>query len=230
MAKFYVVLVGMAVLFGACSDSDEAPPDTAPENVGGALGGDPPAETRLPGEYVPPSASKDATERFPGALAEDQLRARFAGEINGFQFVPMGADGSIEGYAPQCEVRETEAASDVRFGFLPAGTATLQPQVRGRCPDGGIAWITQQFDYKYGSFNVTVDYGPRIVLSQASADRVEEIEVAGSKGALVHPVLEEGNGFSSIVFDGGEGFVIIEATGLPSDVLLQIAEGVTCEC
>ena len=223
-----LALAWLLVFQFACSEDDQPPSVTdTKEGVGGGPGGEPVDETPVPGEYIPPSASREAQAKFDALLALEQAKPTFEGEVNGFRFVALRPDGSADITFP-CEAADYQPADVLKFAYLPPGTEPTAEQTIALCSNGDIAFVNQEFLYRYGQIGITLRYASKTVISLSSMERVKQVEVNGRGGVIEEPLIPEGNGYSKVIFPLGDGFVAIEVTGLPAEQTLKIAEGVTC--
>jgi hypothetical protein len=212
--------------------SAEALPEVTPMVVGG--GGSPPefAEPVLlmPGEYTPPSASREAWQKFQATLLAEADKPQFNGSVSGFRI--YGWKNAVED--PSLEQAECVSSSfpEVKVlepSYLPPGTAARSPQYAGICEDGTMAWVNQDFELPAASFSIAYELGERAIGTDATVERVSEATVAGQPGVVIHPLIEEGNGQSIVAYPLAKGFILVGAQGLPIEETLKIAGGVRCE-
>jgi hypothetical protein len=212
----------------ACTDESEPLENEPAEGVGGGPGGVPPEDaTEVPGEYIPPSASEQAQAKFEAAVAVQEGKPIFEGEVNGFRLVRSNSDGSAD-LTPLCQATHFEPSDVLAFGYLPPGTAPVSQQSAAICPNGEVLFHNQEFLYEYGSIGVTLLYGEKAVISLSPEDRVKPVDVHGQLGVFEEPLIPEGNGYSKLAFALGGGHVVMEVTGLPADETIKIAEGISC--
>lgn len=227
----------LVAFVAACrgSSGDELPPTagSSPTPLAG-VGGAPPEYPQpvllVPGDYVPPSASRQAEEKFAEALEASRAQPQFSGVVNGFRvysWEEAAADPAKE--QQECVAVQFKEVAIFRAHYLPPGTYARSPQYAGVCADGSTAWVNQDFQYGYGTFSIGYELGERAIGTDATADRVKAGEVNGRPAVFIEPIIEEGNGQSIIAFAMDKGFIVIGATGLPLTETLKIAENITCD-
>lgn len=232
----------MCGIVAACANGDDPAPSSTqnvtsnPEptssdhvDVGGTAPEYPEPVRFTDGEYIPPAASQEAREKFEAAVAAELGEERFNGSLNGFRLFSWdkaAADPELQ--QQECVAYEFPEVTTLTFGYLPAGTFARSPEYAGMCEDGSTAWITQEFGFGYGTFQISYELGEKALGHDAPASRIAEIDVGGHEGVLISPVIEEGNGQSIVVYEFAAGFAGVSAMNLPADELLKIAGGIHC--
>jgi len=198
-----------------------------------ARGGSPPEYTTpvrlMPGDYVPPSASKEARAKWLAALDSSKSLPQFSGTVNNFRVFSYQAESQDPSQGQkECVAVEFAEVDLFKPTYLPAGTFARSPQYSGICADGSTAWVNQDFGYGYGIFSIGYELGERAVGTDATEDRVKAGTIAGQPALLIEPLIKEGNGQSIVAFPLGKGFIVIGAEYLPINETVKIAEGVSC--
>ncbi len=183
----------------------------------------------VPGEYKPPSADPDARKKLEAALGEEQGKPQFNGNVNGFRIYGYGEERRDPSVGQkECVAESFPEVNVFQLNYLPLGTAARSPQYAGTCADGSMAWVTQDFVFKYGTFSVGYELGERAIGTDATAGRVSAATIAGRPGVIISPLTTEGNGGSTVAFQLTKGFIGVAAQNLPLSETLKIAEGITC--
>lgn len=76
--------------------------------------------------------------------------------------------------------------------YLPPGTFARTPQYAGRCDDGSVAFVAQNFVGNAFTLSIVYQPGDPAVETDASGDRISEGTVAGRPAVIIDPVTPEG--------------------------------------
>jgi hypothetical protein len=182
-----------------------------------------------PGEWVPPSASREAIEKGRSANLAESEKPKFDGEISGFRLYDFfGVSSGVEYPNGWCNANKYEPVEAFELTYVPEGTFTIADQFKGICANGADGFVSQEFFGEYASWTVTYNLLEKAIPSHASTERVSPFVVQGRPGVVAEPVIPEGNGSSFVAFEFGKGWLFIEALDMPLDETLKIAEGVRC--
>jgi len=190
----------------------------------------------------PAEADPDRQGRVPGwhlpLVAADAARARFDGELAGIVLGPHQELPTVCGVADDAHaVRDLSVADGdplaISPSYLPPGTALVgDPPIVGVC-NGQIVLTEARYwspgDPTTGRFGGALTIvrfqGPRTVPLDHPADRVRAIEVNGRPAAIADPLTEDGFGHSVLAVNEEWGLTIIDANGITSAELIEIARG-----
>jgi hypothetical protein len=244
-AAAVAVAGAMILLDGNGNDGDSAadlPPATpsaadGESGSGGGGGGDgpflyPQPEQVAPGHREWPLSSMEARQRGGEAFNAAKDKPQFEGVVNGIRlwsFEHAFRDASVE--RKVCgggEFAEGRVVDRLTFDYLPPGTSAFGPQSEGICEDGSVEGTGQMFVADVPTFTIYYQPGERAFGQDAAADRIEPATVQGQPGVIIRPLTEEGFGRTWVAFATPNGMIVVEASDMPLDEALKIAEGVRC--
>jgi hypothetical protein len=159
-------------------------------------------------------------------------RPIFDGEINGFRFYDFdGASKDVEYPNIWCNAARTEQVEVFRLEYIPPSVPipsnhSADDQTMRWCVDGSPAFVSQRYAGGPGSWTVTYYFLEKAIPSLWTADRVSATTVQGKAAVVVAPATPDGTGGSVVAFDFADGWVVIEASDMPLDETLKIAEGI----
>jgi hypothetical protein len=201
--------------------------------IGGAPGSDVPPTYERPvdlrvfaGPELPDRYPRYTPEQYEAALEASRGLRQFEGEVNGFRlysFEHAYTDPSVE--RKFCVTQEWPLMQVLTYYYLPVGTHASGPQFAGKCADGALNFVMQEFD----NFQVVYQPGERAFGHDASAPYVGEATIQGRSAVVIAPLLEDGFPRAWVAFAADNGFVLVDGRGLPLPEVLKIAEGVRCE-
>jgi hypothetical protein len=233
-----VLLAALAFLVACMGDGDgdggpsqgDSAIDTASRITGGGAE-EPVYEVPVrvtEGEYRPPVANEEAFARGLAAAQAAEGKPAFTGVVNGFQVYPTSEVARYRRYCGGGVLQEFPLVDTLTFTYLPPGTFARTPQYAGKCADGSVPFVAQNF--VGGAFTLSVVYQPGepVVDTDASADRVSAGTAGGRPGIVIRPVTPEGFGISTVAFATTKGFIVVRAQNLPLSETQKIAEGVQC--
>lgn len=241
--NFVIALLTLAALLavscGGESSSESEPtqgsddPETqSADHVDAGAGPIYPEPVRLTaGEYrSPATATQELREEGLRTQQEEELKPRFEGTVNGIRlYVAWNEEPGVRkvvcGGDKYVSFPEVDYLS---FGYLPAGTFALSPQHAAICEDGSTAGFGQDFATITTGFQVRYSSGERAFPHDASAERISEGNVSGQDAVFIRPVNDLGYGRSYIAWATPGGLLILDASNMPFDESLKIAEGVQC--
>jgi hypothetical protein len=160
----------------------------------------------------------------------------FDGEVNGFRFYDFdGASKDVEFPNIWCNAAREEPVELFRLDYIPPSVPipsnySADDQTMRFCVDGSRAFATQRYAAGPGSWTVAYSFLEKAIPSLWTTDRVRAATVQGKPAVVVAPATPDGSGTSIVAFDFGDGWVAIEATDMPLDEVLKIAEGVRLVC
>jgi hypothetical protein len=174
----------------------------------------------------------EARQRGAEAFNAAKGKPQFEGVVNGIRlwsFEHAYADSSVE--RKLCgggEYVDGRVVERLTFEYLPPGTAAFGPQGEGVCEEGTVEGPGQMFVADVPTFTIYYQPGERAFGQDATTDQVEAATVQGQPGVIIKPLTEEGFGRTWVAFATKNGMIVVEASEMPLDEALKIAEGVRC--
>ena len=206
------------------------------------------AESVAPAQPAPDPQTGEEREPwwFVPLLEADEEEPRFDGTINGIRIgpdvtrtlndiSPCRESANEEGIAELVDaVAARGTPLEVAPRYLPAGTSVFnEDQERaGRCGDviitAGREYVTQP-DVVGGRWSASIVIvrmvvSPPMTALSVAESRVRSATIAGRPAVIVDPFTADGFGDSAVVIREPWGITLIQANGLPTSEIVQIAE------